>query len=344
MLKQAIKPYTGHILTWTILYLFPYIIFLYEPSKLQKLDFAFFKTHTTNMIVWAIIFYSHLLYIGPKLFFSTKRWKYFGVLLLGGLTYAGVNYLISLMGPPHPVKVGTLDFLFARIIGPLFFYTVCILASTMLFLYNEQARQKELYKQMELEKTVAELNMLKLQISPHFLFNTLNNIRWLVRKSHPNSEDTIIKLSEILRYIIYEVSDSNVDINKEIEHLRNYIELQALRLPIEGKVEFQVSPSIKPYSVSPLLFIHFVENAFKYGIDSKNSPEIIFTLQNTEHGILFLSKNKVLLNKTTLNTEGIGLSNIKRRLELLYPHKYNLEINNQEGYFEVKLELILDEN
>jgi hypothetical protein len=120
-----------------------------------------------------------------KLFFSVKRWKYFSVVLLGGLTYAGINYLISLMGPPHPVKVGTLDFLFARIIGPLFFYTVCILASTMLFLYNEQARQKELYKQMELEKTVAELNMLKLQISPHFLFNTLNNIRWLVRKSHP---------------------------------------------------------------------------------------------------------------------------------------------------------------
>lgn len=292
MIKQVIKPYIGHILTWTILYLFPYIIFLYEPSKLQRLDFAFFKTHTTNMIVWAIIFYSHLLYIGPKLFFSVKRWKYFSILLVGGLTYAGINYLISFMGPPHPVKVGTLDFLFARVIGPLFFYTVCILASTMLFLYNEQARQKELFKQMELEKTVAELNMLKLQISPHFLFNTLNNIRWLVRKSHPNSEDTIIKLSEILRYIIYEVSDSNVEINKEIEHLRNYIELQALRLPIEGSVEFQVSSSVKNYSIAPLLFIHFVENAFKYGVDSKNSPKLSLPYRIQKRVFCFYQKIK----------------------------------------------------
>lgn len=344
MIKQVIKPYIGHILTWTILYLFPYIIFLYEPSKLQRLDFAFFKTHTTNMIVWAAVFYTHLLYLAPKFFFTIERWKFFGLLALGGAFYAFINYLISLMGMPHPVKVGTLDFLFARVIGPLFFYTVCILASTMLFLYNEQARQKELFKQMELEKTVAELNMLKLQISPHFLFNTLNNIRWLVRKSHPNSEDTIIKLSEILRYIIYEVSDSNVEINKEIEHLRNYIELQALRLPIEGSVEFQVSSSVKNYSIAPLLFIHFVENAFKYGVDSKNSPEIVFTLQNTDKGILFSSKNKILLQKATLNTEGIGLSNIKRRLELLYPNKYYLEIRNQNNYFEVQLELVLDEN
>ncbi|WP_158550100.1 sensor histidine kinase [Runella aurantiaca] len=216
-----------------------------------------------------------------------------------------------------------------------------MLTSTMMFLYDEQARQKNLNRLIELEKTATELNMLKLQISPHFLFNTLNNIRWLVRKKSEQSEESILKLSEILRYIIYEVGDTKVALSKEIEHLKNYIELQSLRLPIAGNVFFKVEDGINHYQIEPLLFIHFVENAFKYGIDSKNAPDIRFEFRKLPSGILFHSKNKILLKKTTVQNEGIGLVNIQRRLELLYPNKHELTINMSEGEFEVQLRLEL---
>jgi LytS/YehU family sensor histidine kinase len=186
--------------------------------------------------------------------------------------------------------------------------------------------------------------MLKLQISPHFLFNTLNNIRWLIRKKSEMSEESVMKLSEILRYILYEVEGNKVEFNREMEHLKNFIELQTLRLPIEGNVVFKVDENIQNFLIEPLLFIHFVENAFKYGIDSKNAPDITFEFRKIPKGILFSSQNKILLKKTMIDNEGIGLTNIQRRLELLYPNRHELIINTIDDFFEVKLKLILDEN
>ncbi len=214
----------------------------------------------------------------------------------------------------------------------------------MVFLYEEQARQKELNKQIKLEKTTAELTMLKLQISPHFLFNTLNNIRWLIRKQSPDSEHSIIKLSEILRYIIYEVDGPKVEFVKEIEHMKNFIALQTLRLPVKGTIALQIADDIKNRLIHPLLFIHFVENAFKYGVDSKTSPDIQFSFYEDPHGITFVSRNKILLHNLNPQTEGIGLTNAQRRLQLLYPNKHHLSIHRDEEYFEIVLQLTIDED
>jgi LytS/YehU family sensor histidine kinase len=130
-----------------------------------------------------------------------------------------------------------------------------------------------------------------------------------------------------------------VQFSREIEHLRNFIELQTLRLPIEGNVVFKVDENIKNFLIEPLLFIHFVENAFKYGIDSKNAPDIVFEFQKIPTGIIFHSRNKILLKKTNIQNEGIGLVNIQRRLELLYSNKHELTISQTDDYFEVNLKL-----
>lgn len=344
MVKKLVKTYYIHFITWTALLLLPFIGFLYEPNKISDTNLYFIKTHFINILFLAAAFYLNLNYIAPKYFFEKSRLKFIVLTFLVLGIYVFITYLTVRYSPLDEMKnLQNKNFIFFRlIIGPSITYSLCMLTSTMMFLYDEQARQKELNKLIELEKTAAELNMLKLQISPHFLFNTLNNIRWLIRKKSEQSEESVMKLSEMLRYIIYEVEGSKVEFSREIEHLRNFIELQTLRLPIEGNVFFNVDENIKNYLIEPLLFIHFVENAFKYGIDSKNAPDISFEFSQIPNGISFHSKNRILLKKTNIQNEGIGLTNIQRRLELLYPDKHELTISETDDYFKVKLELILE--
>lgn len=344
MIKKVIRPYLAHILTWATFLLLPFIGYLYEPQKASEVNLYFVKTHFLNITFLVTAFYLNLYYIAPKYFFEKRRLAFIAFLFLGLGIYIFISYLMLKFNPIAEIKeFEEKNILFVRVfVGPTFIYSLCMLTSTMMFLYDEQARQKDLNRLIELEKTATELNMLKLQISPHFLFNTLNNIRWLVRKKSEQSEESILKLSEILRYIIYDVGDTKVALSKEIEHLKNYIELQSLRLPIEGNVLLKVDDGIAHFQIEPLLFIHFVENAFKYGIDSKNAPDIRFEFKKLPSGILFYSKNKVLLKKTTVQNEGIGLTNIQRRLELLYPHKHELTINKTEEEFEVQLKLELN--
>lgn len=238
------------------------------------------------------------------------------------------------------------NILFVRlVVGPGIIYSLCMITSSMIFLYNEQARQKELNKQIALEKTTAELTILKLQISPHFLFNTLNNIRWLIRKQSPDSEGTIVKLSEMLRYILYEVDGPKIELFKEIDHMHNFIALQTLRLPIAGEVDLQTESTLKNRMIPPLLFIHFVENAFKYGVNSKDAPYIKFQFIDIQGGLVFKSVNKILQHSKPPTNEGIGLANVKRRLQLLYPNRHDLSINRTaDDYFEVALRLMTDED
>ena len=343
MLRKIFNTYISHFIIWTILLLLPFIGYLYEPQKLNQVNYYFIKTHCINISFLAIVYYINLHFIAPKYFFRKSRLQFIILILLVWAIYIFISFLMLKLGPNEGWRnTETRNLFFFRVIfGPSLIYSICVLTSTLMFLYNEQARQKELNKQIELEKTAAELNVLKLQISPHFLFNTLNNIRWLIRKKSEGSEEAVMKLSEILRYIIYEVAGQKVALSQEIDHLRNFIELQTLRLSVEGKVELKVDESISSYTIEPLLFIHFVENAFKYGIDSKNPPHIFIEFSKTDKGIAFHAHNKILQQKTNIQNEGIGLSNIKRRLELLYPNKHRLTIQQSPEFFTVDLDIEL---
>ncbi|WDF70295.1 histidine kinase [Sphingobacterium oryzagri] len=345
MVGKLFKYYYLHIIIWMLLLLFPFVTYLYEPEKIKDFEPYFLISHIVSVGFLALSFYLLTAYAGPKYFFR-KRIKFLLFVLLGLSAYLVINYLIVHFNPTGDLeRLKKEGVLFVRIfVGPTIIYFLCIVIGNMLFFYNEQARQKELNKQIELEKTTAELNLLKLQISPHFLFNTLNNIRWQVRKQPAASEDSIIKLSEILRYIIYEVENNRVELQREIEHLKNFMELQSLRLPVAGDVVLDVQPDLKNRLIHPLLFIHFVENAFKYGVDSKTEPSIRFAFINIAGGIGFRSHNRILSQGTAKTTDGIGLSNIRRRLELLYPNKYTLLIEQSNGFFDVTLDLYLDEN
>lgn len=340
MIATFFRNYYVHIFVWFMIFTLPFVNLLYEPEKMQDFDPYLLKSHTLNVCFLCSAFYLLSKYLAPKFFFH-QRAKFILFTIAGLLCYIAINYVL-IAGNPNGdfAKMEREGLVVVRLfVGPSIIYFLCVIIGNMLFFYNEQDRQKELNKQIQLQKTTAELNLLKLQISPHFLFNTLNNIRWQVRKQPLESEDSIFKLSEILRYILYDVGDNRVELQMEIQHIKNFMELQRLRFPVEGRAELSVAPDLQNHWVHPLLFIHFIENAFKFGVDSETPPDIYFRFETTPDRIIFQSRNKILIQASREDSTGIGLNNVKRRLELLYPEKHELIISKEDGFFDVSLNI-----
>jgi LytS/YehU family sensor histidine kinase len=213
-----------------------------------------------------------------------------------------------------------------------------------LYLSKQWYLQRSLLQKIELEKLNTELEYLKAQINPHFLFNSINTIYVMIDRQNKEARETLSRFSDLLRYQLYECNGAEIAVEKEIHYLKNYVELQKLRKDHNYEITFRHSPELKKFTLPPLLLIPFVENAFKHVShfsDKKNTIEIELTIQgnffymtvcNTIDGI-----------KTSAQPSGIGLKNVTRRLELLYPGQHNLIINEKPGYFEARLELKLKE-
>src|SRR5579859_2296285 len=185
-------------------------------------------------------------------------------------------------------------------------------------------------KQMENDKLANELKFLKAQINPHFLFNTLNNLYYLAYSHSPNTTEVIAKLSQMMRYMIYDSNYPKVPLSKEIEYMQNYISLERLRLNNEVPIEFTIEGSTENTLVTPLIFITFLENAFKHGVSANTSGswvKIYFQARNNE--INYTVENSKLKNVSSEKEKsGFGLQNLTRRLELSYPGKFALTTND----------------
>jgi LytS/YehU family sensor histidine kinase len=198
-------------------------------------------------------------------------------------------------------------------------------------------------KQMENDKLMNELKFLKAQINPHFLFNTLNNLYYLAYSQSPNTTEVIAKLSQMMRYMIYDSNYQQVLLTKEIEYMKNYISLERLRLNNEVPIDFLVEGEIENKLITPLIFITFLENAFKHGV-SANNPDswVKISIKIEDNQCIYTVENSKL--KTIVENRersGIGLQNLKRRLELSYPEKYDLKTNDQPDSYFVQLNLSL---
>ena len=195
--------------------------------------------------------------------------------------------------------------------------------------------------EVENEKLTAELNFLKAQINPHFLFNTLNNLYYLAYSKSENTTEVIAKLSQMMRYMIYDTNQPKVLLNKEIEYMRNYISLERLRLNDQIPIKFDVTGNTENVWISPLIFITFLENAFKHGVSNSNPKawvNIAIRLQGRE--CIYTVENSRTTDLRDGNEKsGIGLQNVKRRLELSYPGKYKLVTEDTMEKYVVKLNL-----
>jgi sensor histidine kinase YesM len=221
--------------------------------------------------------------------------------------------------------------------------------STSIEITTEWIRQSNRQKEIENEKLTAELSFLKSQINPHFLFNTLNNIYSLAADKSDDTETAILKLSQLMRYALYESDTDKIALKKEIEHIENYIELQKLRLSAKKNINitFTQESIQENQEIAPMLLIPFVENAFKHGISYVGATDIRFLLVIEGNYLLFSAFNNKINKVSNQDSEkkeeegGIGLTNVIRRLDLLYPEKYKLKINDLKNTYEVEIKIEL---
>lgn len=207
---------------------------------------------------------------------------------------------------------------------------------------QEWLKSEDTKKEMEHEKLNTELSLLKSQINPHFFFNTLNNIYSLAIIKSDETASSILKLSAIMRYVLTETEQKYVPLANEIEFIQNYINLQSVRLTDKVKLNVEIPDNTDGKQIAPLLFIPFVENAFKYGVSTVETSEIIIRITTTGNTVDLFTQNSIVkgAKQSTVNT-GIGIANVKRRLELLYPGKYSLTIDEKPNQYTANLEIKL---
>lgn len=211
--------------------------------------------------------------------------------------------------------------------------------STAICIIREWRRTESRMVQAEADKANAELSFLKAQINPHFLFNTLNNIYSLAITKNEHTAESIMKLSNIMRYVTDDVREDFVSLENEIECLRDYIDLQKLRLGRKMKVDFIVEGVVTGKKIAPLILMNFIENVFKYGISNHEPSDIVIRLSVQDNHIVFFCRNKLFETKYPSARAGIGLQNTRQRLQHLYPDKHFLNINTEDGFYTVQLTL-----
>lgn len=205
--------------------------------------------------------------------------------------------------------------------------------------FQLEARKKEI----ENEKLTAELRFLKAQINPHFLFNTLNNLYYLAFTQSPKTTEVIDKLSQMMRYMIYESNHPKVLLTKEVEYMENYISLEKLRLDDQVPITFETHGDLQGVMIEPFLFITFLENAFKHGVstnatDAWVKAEITLTAQQCVYSV---ANSRLPSQVVQEEKSGIGLQNLRRRLELSYPGRYELSVRDEPEEYAVQLILQL---
>ncbi|MEQ1584626.1 MAG: histidine kinase [Cyclobacteriaceae bacterium] len=211
-----------------------------------------------------------------------------------------------------------------------------------LYLSKQWSLQREKMRQIEMEKLNTELNYLRAQINPHFLFNSINTIYFQIDKQNTTARETLEKFSEMLRYQLYECGGASIPIEKEIQYLQNYVALQKLRLGNRYSVEFKTSDELKEHFIPPLLLIPFVENVFKHiSHFTERQNEIKIKLAKSGNVLRFTASNTTDATAPKNEVGGIGLKNVTRRLDLLYGDQYSIHINQQVETFIVVLQIPL---
>jgi two-component system, LytTR family, sensor kinase len=217
-----------------------------------------------------------------------------------------------------------------------------MLAIKGFFETRKMHRKNEL---LERERLESELQYLKSQVNPHFLFNAINSVYVLIKINPDLASETLIKLSNLLRSQLYDFSAEKIDIQQEVEYLRNYIELEKIRKGDRLELSFEVGEGLEDFFIAPLVMIPFLENCFKHLSTHTDRPNIVkvkITLQGEFLLAYFYNSTEPKENNQSRKNGGIGLVNIKRRLELLYPKKHWIEINSENESYEVKLKIRLE--
>ncbi|QGY42680.1 GHKL domain-containing protein [Maribellus comscasis] len=348
-------PVLLHILAWFVLLILPQIIISRYWGNNNFIPWDFYL----SAAVYGFIFYFNYLLLVPRFYLKEKKTIYFAVALAVIIvSYFVFIYINRLTHNPERDKVfeeAIRNLAHEREIRrPPFrliqMYQYSILSiiitgfSIGLRVIEKHSASEKRQKELEKEKLHSELAFLKNQVSPHFFFNTLNNIYSLIEVNTNDAQEAVMKLSRMMRYLLYESESEKTQLSNEINFLNHYIDLMRLRLSRKVDLLVDLPANDSKLKVPPLLFIPFIENAFKHGITYREKSFIHISMKIEDCKILFSCKNSIgkqLDKEINENHSGIGLENVKKRLNLIFPDKYILNIEPTEKEFDVSLEIDL---
>ena len=305
----------------------------------------FDKTIAFNVTLVKVLDLALMIYITNYIlipsFLYRKKYFLFGIIFFAMIITSSIikmGILGKVTGNPYMYDLSAN--LRARIYDnmiPHFFLVIAGAAVKLMFDYGKlQQRMLEIAR----EKAETELNFLKSQINPHFLFNSINAVYFLIEKNNTHAREALHKFSDMLRYQLYEMNDDKIPVEKEISYLQHYVDLQRLRKDEHYEVLFHASPEVKGFSIEPLLLVPFVENAFKHIShypDRLNTIKMNLSRSNGE--FRFSVENSRERHGKSTGPGGIGLANVKRRLELLYPGRHELKVEDLDNSFKIDLSL-----
>jgi two-component system LytT family sensor kinase len=341
-----------HVLIWAVIAI---VLFVYQPLSWNiAIPIQLWVKQGIVLVLLIISYYVNAYLFVPK-FLLQNRIRDFFILLI--LLVATVIFISSLVdpwlhipqlldrafhhrGPPKPR-----DHKREFSVLMLTMTSLVLGISTSITAIQKWQKDQRLRQELEQEKTTSELSFLKAQINPHFFFNTLNNIYALTVIDVEASREAIHKLSRMMRYLLYETQHGTTLLSKEIGFIKDYIELMKLRLTDKVSLEFIYPENLKDEQIAPMLFLPFVENAFKHGISS-TYPSYIGIVIQQDGDQLSMDVNNTIFDDPQVQMEGnsgIGLTNTRRRLDLMYPGKYTLDITERsaDNHYIVKLTLNL---
>lgn len=336
-----------HLIFWIAFYLVPFV----DPRGIHSVSKSlnphfFFDLHLIiNHLFFIFLFYTNSNFLIPRLLKKNKKIEYAFVVFILFISIILLSYFIfPSIQLPHPPNgaprlpdgdIMRLNQTIALSIPLLFVLMVSITYRLLM----DKFIQDKLSKERETENLKTELSFLRSQISPHFIFNALNSSISLVRKKSDLAESSLLKLASLLRYMLYESDEDKVLIENEMQYISDYIDLQEIRF---GKsVLITKSIEISEYQdgyIEPMLLIPFIENAFKHGTSVLKNPEIKILIKESNDNLILQVSNKFVSKfKQNDKNHGIGLINVQRRLELLYPGKHELKIMNDTEWYSVYL-------
>ena len=341
---------THHIAFWVVNFLFFFIIANSNPDNTSKP----WQNSVMILLILASFLpavYFNISYLIPKYFFMRRYLRYAALAILTALLtipilfYSGVLIDLWIEKISFEESMSSFEEKWFTIAVWSFFNVALYMTLTggLKFAkhwYNQQQKTREL----ENRNLQSELKFLKSQVNPHFLFNTLNNLYSLTLKKDDRAPETVLKLSELMRYMLYECNERRVPLDKEINCIRNYIDLERIRQGDKTKIDFDLEGHVNGHMIAPLLFIPFLENSFKHGVNSQIREGWVDIKLNVDDDRLdFSVVNGKGMHRPISDKKsgGIGLENVKRRLNLSYPDKHKFKIIEDDTSFRIDLKLFL---
>jgi len=328
-----------HAVFWLVFYFFLVIVSQDAyPLGLSML------LNIIRIIFYAVAVYVNLFYLFPLFLMKQQYWQYVSLLLLTMVIIAPMEGITMYFCVPHD-HISTLAFL-KNNFNSIFILTFFVASSSSIYkIINDWFTHQREKADLQNQSLKSELKYLKSQVNPHFLFNTLNSLYALTLKKSDLAPEIVLRLSEMMRYMLYECNERVVPLEKEINYIENYLELEKIRHGNKFEIKFTQNGNHEYLKIAPLMFMPFIENSFKHGLHSQpdaayvniqmdiQADEINLQVDNSRPPVMPMSIRK--------KSGGVGLVNVKRRLKLIYPSQHTLQIDKTPNSFHVNLKIEL---